>query len=62
MLTAVEKRLRTAFLRCTYLAAACRPHALMMWTEMETVRAARTPSAVLRLRLYLRPTSNKPKG
>lgn len=54
--------LRTAFLRCTYLAAACRPQALMIWTEMETAWAARIPSAVLGVRLYLSPTSSKPDG
>lgn len=58
---AVENRLRIAFLRGTYLAAACRPQALIIWTEIETARAARTPSAVLGERLYLRLTSSKPE-
>jgi hypothetical protein len=44
-----------------YLAAACRPQALIIWTEMETARAARIPSAVLGLFQYLRPTSSKPE-
>lgn len=42
------------------MAAACRPQALITWTEIETARAARTPSAVLGVRLYLSPTSSKP--
>lgn len=57
----MEKGLRTAFLRWTYLAAACRPQALIIWTEIDTTRAARTPSAVLGVRLYLRPTSSNPE-
>lgn len=54
------KKMRAAFLRWTHLAAACRPQALIIWTEIETARAARTPSAVLGVRRYLRPTSSKP--
>lgn len=55
-----EKKTRTVLPRWTYLAAACRPQALITWTEIETARAARTPSAVLGVRLYLSPTSSKP--
>lgn len=61
ILWGLEKGLKIAFVKWTYLAAACSPQALIMWTEIETVRVARAPSAVLRLRRYLMPTSSKPE-